>query len=194
RLTAARRAGEAVGAEPSFGRHTESVEEGRPKPLGRNGTIADIAALRVGSAVYQAAAHAGAREESGVTGRPVIASGLRDLWRPAELADQYHQRAVEPSAHLQVFQQCGEGLIQVRQGPAQAERSGAEHAAQAGTFAVHVPRLHVAELLARRRARPGCHADETHPGLDEPPSQQQVLPEGMPAIAVAERRWLALQV
>ena len=59
---------------------------------------------------------------------------------------------------------------------------------------MHVPGLHVAKLLARRRTRPGRHADETHSCLDEPPRQQQVLSEWMPAVAVTEYHGLALQV
>src|SRR5207248_6631215 len=62
RLTAARRAGEAVGTELRIRRYAERVEEGRPKALGRNGIVADRATLPVGRAVYQPAADAGTRQ------------------------------------------------------------------------------------------------------------------------------------
>src|SRR5439155_25018139 len=67
------RAREAVGAEPRFGRHTQGVEEGRPKLLGRNRAITDVTALRIRSAVHQAAADAGARQTSRAAGRPMVA-------------------------------------------------------------------------------------------------------------------------
>ena len=46
----------------------------------------------------------------------------------------------------------------------------------------------------RRRARPAVDGDEADPRLDEPPGQEQVLPQGMPAVAVAHVRGLAVQL
>ncbi len=47
---------------------------------------------------------------------------------------------------------------------------------------------------ARGRARPAIDGDEADSRLDQPACQQQVLPQGMPAVAVAHGRRLAFQV
>jgi hypothetical protein len=53
---------------------------------------------------------------------------------------------------------------------------------------VHVPTGagRSAQFLARRRTGPAIDGDKPDSCLDEPPRQQQVLPQGMPAVAVAD--------
>ena len=116
----------------------------------------------------------------------MITSRVADPRGPAELADQDHQCAFQQAARAEIFKQCGDCLVHARQSPTQAICTLAEDAAQPDTRAMHVPGLHIAELLARRCAGPGGHTHQAYAGLDESARHEQILTERMPAVAVAQ--------
>src|SRR5207249_3090883 len=71
-----------------------------------------------------------------------------------------------------------------------------EGVAHAHLAAVHVPARAgwPAALLSRRRAGPAVDGHEPDARLDEPPGQEQVLPQRVAAVVVAQAWILALQV
>ena len=121
---------------------------------------------------------------------------MYDARRAAKLADDHHQGALQQAALLEIDEQRGQRLIETRQAPAHAIRAVAEGVAHAHVAAVHVPARtgRSAQLFARRRARPAIDGDEPDSRLDEPARQQQVLSQGMHAVAVAHGRGLSFHL
>ena len=158
----------------------------------------DVGADPVGAAVDRAAANARAGQQGGVAVRPVPPTAALPLepGRPAELARQHHERAVHQAALDQVFQRRRHRLVQ----------SGIARARPYGPRAVHVVAaleilvVHVPQLPDRRLFRTGRHAsaaghaDQAHAGLDQPPREKKILPERMPAVAIADPGRLLVNV
>src|SRR5207249_771603 len=69
--------GEPIGAQASFRRHTQSVEQRGAERLGRHGVVAYVTAMGIRTAVDHAAANAGAGEQGRITRWPMIAAGSR---------------------------------------------------------------------------------------------------------------------
>ena len=91
---------------------------------------------------------------------------------------------------LEIVEQRGERLIETRQAPAHAIGAVAEGVAHAHFAAVHVPAGagRAAASLARSGAGPAVDGDEADARFDQPAGQQQVLPQGMQAVTVADGR------
>src|SRR5947209_5168890 len=70
--------------------------------------VFDVRGLGIRSTTDRAPADAGTGEEDGITVSPVIAASVAvDPRRPAHLAHHHHQRLVEKTALLQIFQESG---------------------------------------------------------------------------------------
>src|SRR5262249_18287546 len=73
-------------------------------------------AARIGATVDRAAANAAAGHEHGLTGRPMIATGVFvDLGSAAEITGPIHQRFLQKASIAQVFDQGGNSPVRVRQ-------------------------------------------------------------------------------
>ena len=178
-----------VGTEAGVVGKAQRVEQGGAKILRRNGPAGDEGAVLVGTTVDCAAANARPGQERRVALRPVIAAGIRiagDPGRAAEFADHDHQRRFEQAALPQVVEQRREGLVEPRQNEAQAEGPLVEDAALLDRGAVVVPALRGQYVVGRGPAAPGVHRHQPHAGFDEPPGQEQVLPQRVAAVAVTD--------
>src|SRR5215831_4791193 len=95
---------------PHFGieRHTQRMIEGSAEDLRWDRTVLHVSADPVGRAIY-APADAGACQHCGEAGRPVAPAGYAvsgfDLGGPPEFANHNHQRALQQTALVQIFQQ-----------------------------------------------------------------------------------------
>ncbi len=108
------------------------------------------------------------REEQAVSEVPVVAAGGGvHLRAPAELPHHHDQGPFEHPAHDQVFQQAGEGRVELRK---QLILEGLE------VVAVGVP-------CGVGVGRPG-DAGHAGPGLDEPPREQDAVAVDIPAVAI----------
>ena len=143
----------------------EQVEDRRRQVL-----RLDLARVRIGADGVAGAEHlrrpdagAGQREAEDVA--PVVAAAdAVDLGRAAELADRHDQRLVQQPALVEVVDQRGEGDVELR----------AEDVLQpVGVLGVRVPHRVIDRVVARL-ARP-VDVDEPHPGLDQPPGEQDAL-------------------
>src|SRR5438105_11359524 len=121
---------------------------------------------------------------------------LIDAWRATKLTGYHHQGALQQAALLQVDEQGRQRTIENGQAPAHAVGAVAESISHPHFAAVHVPAGagRSATCLPRRRAGPAIDGDEADSRLDEASRQEQVLPQGIPAVAVTEAGVFALHV
>src|SRR4051794_19360183 len=113
--------GDRVRPPGTVGHHQVRVDakalvDRRTDVAGADGAVLDIGRLGIGGAADTAALDAGAGEPHAVAERPVIAArGPVDARRAAHLAHHHHQRLVQQSAPVEVFQERGVSLVEVRQ-------------------------------------------------------------------------------
>ena len=123
--------------------------------------------MRIAGPDDLAAAHAGPGKQCREHARPVISAGSRiDLRRTSEFPDADNQCFVEQLPVIKVRQQCRQSLIERRQQPILELRE---------ITAMRIPVVHRAHISLHDR----------HAGLDQPPREQQRLPEGMSSITIA---------
>ncbi len=113
----------------------------------------------------------------------VAAAGRVDLGRPPELAEGQDHRAAEQPPPLQVLEQGRVGVVEVGPDLVLVALDRAER-----RRAVDVPGDLVEDGLEH------VDGDEPHAPLDQAAGQQAALPEAGPAVAVADRGGLRLQV
>ena len=110
--------------------------------------------------MHNTPADASPSQHTGKNGRMVVAAGIGvDLWRPAKLGRQHHQRGVEQAAIGQIIEQAGECLIECAHFLGQLVPE----------LAVHVPAPHL-------------HFHHPHARFHQPAGEQAALSQRRAAI------------
>src|ERR1017187_2981041 len=173
-----------------IGIYAQQMQHRRVQVRRRDAVIANVGGAVVACAMDRAAANAGSSRENRVRMRPMVAPravggrihhDLSDARRSAELAHHEDQGIGQKAACLHVLEERRQADISRRQ---QALPKGVE------VVLVRVPegRLDVAAVVVPVYLNQRC------PRLDEPPCQQQTLPEWMPAVTITQCRRLPSEI
>ena len=179
---------EAIGAEARGGIDSKGGQDGGGEVFGAYGFFADPHRRFVGRAVDQSAWYAGTGQHGGVAVWPVISSDgggpAADFWSSSEFADQNNQSGFQKASIFKILDESGHRGIGAWESPAETIPAVVEDA-DAGV-SMHIPCFDADKFVIGRESHPGDDVDESDSGFDESAGHQQILSEGMSAVAVSD--------
>ena len=178
------------------GGDAEGVEHRGREVAGRDRIVEHVRRPLIGLSVNRARSDARAGQHHRIARRPVLAARRtptrrlldRHQRRTPELAHAHHQRLLQQTALVHVFEQCRERSIEARQ-------QVVLHVLE--DVVVRVPAVVIGfadvEVLAANVVV-AEHRDPRHSGFHQPPAHEARLPRTEPAVAVAHLRRFPFQI